>query len=124
MQIAIAGGPAVYMARAILDQEYDDELTGSLLRESQSLDDESSTNMTVYPNPTTGKITIEKDLSTYTNCNLSIFDMDGRVLLKAELPVSQNVFERKTDLIKPGMYVIQIFCDNQVIESIKFIVEK
>ena len=122
--MSIEGGPGVYMARATLDLEYDDELTGSLLRESQSLDDESSTNTTVYPNPTTGKITIEKDLSAYRNCNLSIFDMDGRVLLKAELPVSQNVFERRTGFLQTGMYIIQIFCDNQVIESLKFIVQK
>ena len=40
-QLAIEGGPAVYMARSILDEEFDDELTGSLLRESQNLIKES-----------------------------------------------------------------------------------
>ena len=124
VQLAIAGGPGVYMARAILDLEYDDELIGSLLRESQPLVDELFTKTIIYPNPTVGQITIEKDLSPYTNCNLSIFDLNGRVLIQSELSISQKVFEKEINLLQTGMYVIQIYCDNQIIESIKLIVEK
>ena len=59
-QLAFEGGPAVFMARAIIDVEYDDELTGRYCSQLNNLTDVPDPELVLYPNPSSGKIIIQR----------------------------------------------------------------
>lgn len=124
VQLAIEGGPGVYIARAILDEEYDDEISGSLLRESSCEIALKIDRALIYPNPTSGTITIEKDLSEYIDCNFSIFDLKGREILVSNLPITEIRTTKDVRLLPAGIYLIQIYCDQQLLNTLKLILQK
>ncbi|MBK6839168.1 MAG: T9SS type A sorting domain-containing protein [Bacteroidetes bacterium] len=55
---------------------------------------------------------------------MSIFDIEGKEQMRTQIPVSQIVFKKKIDLLQDGMYLIRIICDDKIIESLNFIVQK
>ena len=121
-QLACEGGPAVFMARAILDEEFDDELTSSLYR--IRADQLNLENIILYPNPTTGEITISKNLSDYSGCTIDVFDFHGRQCYSSILDVTLSPIQKNLSLLKNGSYILRIQCDGVVINSMKLIIIK
>ena len=121
-QLGCEGGPAVFMARAILDEEFDDELTASLYRiRSDQLNLE---NIILYPNPTTGAITISKNLSDYSGCAIDVFDFHGKQCYSSILDVTLSPIQKNLSLLKNGSYILRIQCDGVVMNSMKLIIIK
>lgn len=123
-QLAFEGGPGVFIARAIMDEEYDDELTGSLLRQSYNQNYFSQPDILLYPNPSSGKIVVSKDLSKYGGCTIDVRDMQGRVYLSSKLDINETLFEKDLSFLSSGMYSLQIYCDELMIESLKLVIQK
>ncbi|MBK6989143.1 MAG: T9SS type A sorting domain-containing protein [Bacteroidetes bacterium] len=123
-QLAFEGGPGVFIARAIMDEEYDDELTGSLLRQSNNHNYFSQPDILLYPNPSSGKIVVSKDLSKYGGCTIDVRDMQGRVYLSSKLDINETLFEKDVSFLSSGMYSLQIYCDELLIESLKLVIQK
>ena len=123
-QLAFEGGPGVFIARAIMDEEYDDELTGSLLRQINNQIVNSQPDILLYPNPSSGKIVVSKDLSQYGGCRIDVRDVHGRLYLSSKLDTYETLFEKDWSFLSSGMYFIQIYCDDLMIESLKLVIQK
>jgi hypothetical protein len=123
-QLAFEGGPGVFIARAIMDEEYDDEVTGSLLRQTSTTEEYSQPDITLYPNPSDGKVVISKKLSQYGACRIDVRDIHGRLYLSSKLDVNEALFEKDLSFLKSGMYTLFIYCDEEQIESLKLIIQK
>ena len=111
-QLAFEGGPGVFIARAIMDEEYDDELTGSLLRQTNNKILTSKPDILLYPNPTSGKIVVSKDLSKYGGCKIDVSDLRGRTMLSSMLDTNETLFEKDLSFLNAGTYLLQIYCDD------------
>ena len=123
-QLAFEGGPGVFIARAIMDEEYDDEITGALLRQSNNEQEYLESKILLYPNPTSGKVIISKNLAQYGGCRIEINDMHGRLYLSSKIDVNETLFEKDLSFLNSGIYALQIYCDDQQIESLKLIIQK
>ena len=123
-QLAFEGGAGVFIARALLDEEYDDELTGSLLRQSNTANDYSQPDILLYPNPSNGKIVVSKNLSQYGGCRIDVRDVHGRIYLSSKLDENETLFEKDLSFLSSGLYTLQIYCDDIQIESLKLIIQK
>jgi hypothetical protein len=112
--------------REMIDEfgEYDDELTGSLLRQSYNQNYFSQPDILLYPNPSSGKIVVSKDLSKYGGCTIDVRDMQGRVYLSSKLDINETLFEKDLSFLSSGMYSLQIYCDELMIESLKLVIQK
>ncbi len=65
-------------------------------------------NFKIYPNPARNFVTVALD-DTHTgkgNLSYRIFDLQGRILLKGELPSSENIIY--LDSLKPGIFLLEI----------------
>lgn len=123
-QLAFEGGTGVFMARAILDVEYDDELTGALIRQANGNSASEQSNLLLYPNPTNGKLTFSANLTQYQGCNLEIRDAHGRILITESLNTGQTITDKDYSVLGSGIYWIQVFCEDQLIETRKLVVQK
>ncbi|MFN8181156.1 MAG: T9SS type A sorting domain-containing protein [Bacteroidota bacterium] len=123
-QLAFEGGAGVFMARAILDVEYDDELTGALLRQANGSSATEQPNLLLYPNPTNGKLTFSANLTQYQGCRLEIHDVHGRTLITEFLNTVQTIADKDYSALGSGIYWIQVFCEDQLIETRKLVVQK
>ncbi len=66
----------------------------------------------VYPNPTTGMITIEFNQNSGENCKVSVSNLTGAVVFRKELTDVDNYQIDLTNQIS-GFYVLRIVINNQ-----------
>ncbi len=76
-----------------------------------------------YPNPTKGKFTVPYNLPDLQEANLSIFDLNGRLVKK--YPIQTNVGEIAIETLEldPGMYIYGIIYDGKMTPTKKMFVE-
>ncbi len=60
----------------------------------------------VYPNPSSGKVSITNEMVWNQRATLDIFDMTGSLMLRADL--NQAKVEINTSVMSPGIYMYQI----------------
>ena len=79
----------------------------------------------VYPNPTTGKLTVE--FSSYTGgaYNLTVTDMSGRTILTEDVKATSgnNQHQLNLESANPGMYMLYIKDNSGQISVTKVTVE-
>ncbi len=80
--------------------------------------------LTIYPNPTTGIITLNRILSDYSGCTIDVFDFHGRQCYSSILDVTLSPIQKNLSLLKNGSYILRIQCDGVVINSMKLIIIK
>jgi hypothetical protein len=128
LQCPIAGGPAVYKARALYFyinpfMEYDDEFTcmqqGYLYRKSRNINQRSM----IYPNPSSEKVNLSYNISG--NSILQICDLTGRVIREDFLNPKSNLYSFTVHDLENGLYNYRII-DNadKLIDAGQFIVVK
>ncbi|MFN5183902.1 MAG: T9SS type A sorting domain-containing protein [Bacteroidota bacterium] len=74
-----------------------------------------SADFTLFPNPAADKININLSVKENTSCNLSIYDVAGRVVLVENLgSFSQGKFQKQIDLtgLASGMYQVKMTTDS------------
>jgi hypothetical protein len=89
-QGAVTGGMSVFDARNMLGMEVNDS---SNLRMAHMHNVQQSTSTRhIYPNPTTGQISIATDLSEGENGTLTIFDLTGRKVASWQMTGGQSIY--------------------------------
>jgi hypothetical protein len=70
-------------------------------------------NVSIYPNPTSGRITIEASELTNTIKSYFLTDMYGRMIFEKNIESVNSLFEIDLDNYKSGIYFLRISTDNQ-----------
>ena len=99
-------------------------MTGSLLRQSNIVQDDTEPDILLYPNPSSGKAVISKNLSQFGGCWMEVRDVHGRIYLSSKLDENETIFEKDLSFLSSGLYNLQIYCDEIQIESLKLIIQK
>ena len=123
-QLAFVGGPGVFISRAIMDEEYDDELTGALLRLTNNRISKIEPEILLYPNPSNGKIIISNDFSMYGTCSIDVCDIQNRTLLSSRLDKNETLFEKDLSFLTSGLYFLNIYCEDALISSLKLVIQR
>jgi phosphatidylserine/phosphatidylglycerophosphate/cardiolipin synthase-like enzyme len=76
----------------------------------------------IYPNPSQGNFTIRLDRNLYTNAQIRIVDLQGKLLEEKSISVEGRNLEINTNLPK-GMYILQVEIEGQALTR-KFVVTK
>ena len=73
--------------------------------------------MVVYPNPSSGHITIDVNMPGKGKADLTITDMNGKVVYSEQLPETDGKISKEIDLSKngKGMYSIRLSKGGKVI---------
>ncbi len=79
------------------------------------VDQNSLNNFSVYPNPTSGNITISFNSNSNENVNLSLYDVQGRLITSSKVDSVIGNFNHNFDLgsIPTGFYLLKISQGNQ-----------
>lgn len=67
-------------------------------------------NVSVYPNPTTGKVTVSYLITSTTDVNILVYDLNGRVVIQKSLG-QKTPGSYESELVisdKPGQYLLQV----------------
>ncbi len=128
-QCPFTGGPAVYEARSLLlltDAEllWEDDIicTGSSARHAATNNFYSFVG--IFPNPASEKITIQYDLSFYSNARMEILDAQGRKLSNQNIDTKDYSLDINISNLMNGVYFINLFSDENLIRVEKFTVIK
>ena len=80
------------------------------------------TQISVFPNPSTGKITIDLNgTSDLQNTFVSIYDIQGKIIFQQ--PLTQDKSEINMNQFSTGIYVVKIFDDNTAFSVRKIVVK-
>lgn len=123
--------PHMFTVRASHGSEYDTKTYTIVIAPSTSIDeyltDNKTDNITIFPNPTTGQLSIknlqlEMNNSKASNFNCAIYDISGRIVSQFAIPNSQFIIPDSEFLIDishltNGMYYIRI--GNETVKVIK-----
>jgi hypothetical protein len=82
------------------------------------------TGITIYPNPTTGIITLNRIFFGYSKCTFDVFDLDGKQCYSSVLDVTINPIQKDLSILKNGIYFLRIQRDGKIIETMKLIIIK
>jgi hypothetical protein len=123
-QNSFEGGPAVFLARALLDLDDMDDSGNCTLRNYGK--DQESQSLVIFPNPTNGIVSIQipqyKDLEQYL---ILVYALDGRLLYSKN--IASNTTQYNLDLSKftDGFYnVVLSNLNGQIVSKSKLIVSK
>jgi hypothetical protein len=71
--------------------------------------------LTLYPNPGTGQVTVVAGLPASGTINLSVADLRGRIIYQQETEVFDNSWKTQLDLrgLSPGVYMLRLESNGQ-----------
>jgi hypothetical protein len=78
----------------------------------------------IYPNPTTGQISIAADLSEGQNGMLTIFDLTGRKVASWQMIGGQSVYTFDVSMLPSGTYIYQLSTVDRMIATERIIIIK
>lgn len=77
---------------------------------------------TVYPNPSSDRITLDWKRGLRGNIRLAIVDLQGREVMSRSYPGSSNHMVVETSVLAPGTYLLQLYhADTDAYATVKFI---
>ena len=123
----LSDGPAVYHARALYsfidpDQDYDDDVTciqnGYYFRMQHGIKGKS----VVYPNPTTGEITLVYIPSS--ECYVQILDMCGKICFQANLNPNSDSHILNLSILENGLYTYRILNNSTTLDIGKILINR
>jgi hypothetical protein len=75
---------------------------------------ENSSFFTVYPNPTSGNLTVELiDLKEFSSVRIEIFSAQGNLVYETQLPASKQ-YNLSIGDKQPGFYLVRVLRDNDM----------
>jgi hypothetical protein len=118
----VSGGIAVYDARAMLFEEVHDS---SSLRMASSYPPDGTINPgNIYPNPTTGKMMLNYQLSEGQTGTMQLYDLSGRIVHRYTLVGGSEIQQFDAEDIPGGLYFYSVFVNGNIIMSNKVIIIK
>jgi hypothetical protein len=90
--------------------------TGSLMKPIVGTVESTSSEVSVYPNPTKDKLNIEFTAAVSEDAMVKVMDMTGRVVkvIRASVEAGNNTIEVSLSEFSAGMYTIQLFENNSL----------
>ncbi|MFZ2205562.1 MAG: PKD-like domain-containing protein [Minisyncoccia bacterium] len=129
-QDPMTGGDGVYLARILLDVNYDDldPASRSMLIGSNESDDSTQSKemnlFKLYPNPNDGNMMLDYSLNTSDKGEIAIFDIAGKLIYKYGLDASANQIIISHTGFNNGIYFYRIKINDQIVQSDKLIIIK
>jgi hypothetical protein len=76
--------------------------------------------LSIYPNPTNGKVTVQFESESETPTDITVMDMRGRIVVKRNNELGSK-FSREIDLshVENGFYILIISKNGEIIKSTK-----
>lgn len=73
----------------------------------------SATGLSVFPNPTSGIIRIDLNLTGATKGHLILLNANGKTIIQEEVTIMQGLMQKEMDLgtFTPGLYILQVITD-------------
>ncbi len=136
-QCPLAGGRAVYQARALLSVLKDSVVTyndDSLCANSNSgrmrgiensnnnkTNNTSNPTFKLYPNPNNGDMTLEYNIAG-SKAQFVLYDITGKLVNSYDLNVKGNLFQVAQSNLRNGVYYYEIQVDGQVVKYDKIVI--
>ncbi|OUS00038.1 hypothetical protein A9Q86_11380 [Flavobacteriales bacterium 33_180_T64] len=77
------------------------------VEESLSISEVNFTSFDMFPNPAKGKVTIEMNTSNFGNANLSLFDIQGKLILEQTISEGNSV-DLDISELQSGLYFVKL----------------
>ena len=108
-------GEAVYLSRALLDENLDDYPTESSSNRFAMSKTNSEGNLLIFPNPSrSGYFTIiSKDIET-SNVFIEIFNLSGQLVESRSIQTFEKVFQLNLSKQEAGTYLIKFLCGEKM----------
>ena len=130
-QCPLTGGKIVYDARGLyeslygLSNSFNDDALCNLIGQRSDEKYTESNSIKVYPNPTESNVWIDLGKTkSVENLNLSIFDMNGRLLKNNNISFNNSPISINVNELKSGIYIIQLKDNTNIIYKDKLIILK
>jgi hypothetical protein len=122
-ELAIEGGEGVYMARAILNLELDNNISAPLYRMEETDFNTELIESRLYPNPNNGSFTYEYKVSDSCCYEVTLMDMGSRIIKIIRLEGGSGCIGISS-LRDNGIYFLVLRRENEIIDWKKIIVVK
>ncbi|MFH1297557.1 MAG: T9SS type A sorting domain-containing protein [Bacteroidota bacterium] len=88
---------------------------------------QEQTDIFCYPNPTSGQLTIRFENGFFTDIDLQLVDLTGRIRLSSTIPKNRDQVILDLSTVRPGIYLVKLFSEGnngkKVIGAKKLVVE-
>ena len=85
---------------------------------------EQSTGNRLYPNPTTGVVTMELSSPLKADAQLMIYDVAGKQVLSFAIAVGESVYAPVISSLSPGLYICKLWEASEAVWTEKLVVLK
>lgn len=93
-------------------------------RVASSIDEETTSRVSIYPNPSTGILNIDMAaLGTDASSQLNVLSSDGRLISSFQLPTGFSVQNLDLSHLSTGLYLIELTSDNKRTQT-RFVIER
>lgn len=119
-QCPLVGGKAVYRARTLLsleeDGNFDDSALCNFAYRNSDMNSSSrliAGNLALYPNPTTGRVTINYiTTDSEDNNTLKVFTSTGQLVFETQISRIESMMEIDLSSFPPGLYICTVSGEN------------
>lgn len=80
-------------------------------------------NVVIYPNPNSGDFVLKGNFDLNTIYEYGIYNLLGNCIHTEKFTSESKLVINKSDILKSGLYFLQIRSENQILESIKFLIQ-
>ncbi|MFH1936821.1 MAG: T9SS type A sorting domain-containing protein, partial [Bacteroidota bacterium] len=70
------------------------------------------TDIFCYPNPTSGQLTIRFENSFFTDIDLQLVDLTGRIQRTLTIPKNRDQVILDLSSVRPGIYLVKLFSES------------
>lgn len=129
-QCPLAGGVAVYRARAMLFlingyAVYNDKVTcnaqGIQMRQAKQ---EVNAAFSLFPNPTNNTVTVTYTLPKDCQAKLEILDIFGKLILSQNISTESKSLHLSTENLAAGTYTVTVNCADAILNKQRLIIIK
>lgn len=86
-----------------------------------SMEEQTKLNFKIYPNPASEQVYIETSTENRQNCEVTILDLQGRILLQRDMPENSSRLDIPTNSLARGMYMVVVKSDTWL-GSVKLVI--
>lgn len=123
-QGVLTGGPAVMDARTMLQEEIHDSSNVRLSNPQTGEMQQGIAVGNIYPNPTTGQVSINADLPEAQTGTMELFDLTGRKVANWQLTGGQSVYTFDASFLPAGTYIYRIMTAGEILRTDRLIIMK
>lgn len=93
-------------------------------RKAKSIDNTSQTSFNLFPNPNSGNMQLDYDLGGYSNADVNLYDVAGKLIKSYKLGSSKGNLQLNEQNLHNGIYFYRILVGDKVIKTDKIVIIK